>query len=304
MLITDLVEKGDLDKCDGRIVERMRIDAVVDELARSKGPGFDPGTRPKLGKIIRDNAKITGTISSANGQMTIVATHTDYRTGKSTSFTEVGPNEDFFAMEERLAAKLGKHVCDPPDEPPPTPPAPPAYSGTFSGSYDLTNAVPTPLPLVVTWTGGTLRFADRQPIQDPTGASYRYSVVSGSASVTVRYRRGSQSGCDFDGTETVDFGPSFGGPTGTLTTYPDEGPPYRVLVGFQPMAAVTFTRSNCAPGEEDQNGTEGDWPLYSYESVGPDGVLVGSGGVLAGTQHTDTPGEPEYDFTWSFVPAE
>jgi hypothetical protein len=31
---------------------------------------------------------------------------------------------------------------------------------------------------------------------------------------------------------------------------------------------------------------------------------MGSGGVLAGSLHTDKPGEPAYDFSWSLNPAQ
>jgi hypothetical protein len=86
-----------------------------------------------------------------------------------------------------MERKLAKHICDPPFEPPP------AYEGTFSGFLD--ERVRS-VPLDVTWTSGSMRFADRQasvnPFIDP-GAYYYYYYyhgVSGSATVTVRFRRG------------------------------------------------------------------------------------------------------------------
>jgi hypothetical protein len=295
MLITDLgaAVAGPPCKRKAIFVERARIDAVLDELRRSQGPAFDPGSRPQPGRIIRDNAKITGTVSQANGVYTATATYTDLNTGKVTTFTESAA--DFFEMERKLAEKLAKHICDPPLEPPL------AYEGTFSGSLDERVRG---VPLDVTWTGGTMRFANRElsvnPFIDP--GAYYYQGVSGSATVTVRFRRGAGGDCDFDGTETVDFGPVLGQPAGALVTYPGDGPPYRLTIAFPPMSNVTFTKSNCESPEE--NGDTGDWPLYGYAAAAPEGLVMGSGGVLAGSLRLARPGEPVYDFSWSLNPAQ
>ena len=307
MLITDLgaAVSG---PCRQKVVfvERARIDSVLDEIAQSQGPAFDPRSRPRPGRIIIDNAKITGTLLRVNGVFTTTAAYTDLRTGATATFTETSP--DFFEMERRLAERLARHLCEPPAEPPVVPPlvAPAAYEGTFSGFLDDRAGGAGHIPLDVTWTGGTLRFANRQAagIPFPDDGTFQYSVVSGSATVTVRYRRGAMGGCDFDGTEAVDFGPVLGQASGALVTYPGNGPPYRLTVGFPPMSSVTYTKSNCSPGSEPEEGQTGDWPLYGFEAAAPDDVQMGSAGSIAGSVHEANPGLPAYDFTWSFSPAQ
>ena len=117
MLITDLLNEIAAKKgCKAILVERMRIGDVLDELERSKGPMFDPGTRPQDGKIIRDNAKVTGTLAHTGGVIYASTSYTDLKTGKVTTFADSASDSDpnaFFEMEQRLAKKLAEHVCEP-----------------------------------------------------------------------------------------------------------------------------------------------------------------------------------------------
>lgn len=53
MLITDLgAAIAARAPCKAIFVERSRIGAVLRELRLSRGPQFDPGTRPQAGRII------------------------------------------------------------------------------------------------------------------------------------------------------------------------------------------------------------------------------------------------------------
>ena len=112
MLITDLVAGfGATPGCDAVIVERARIDEVINEQRLQQLPGFDPGTAVRQGRLIRDNASVTGTLTEAGGQITMSATYVDRRTGRTRTVSVQGPGEALFALEEQLAAKLVEVIC-------------------------------------------------------------------------------------------------------------------------------------------------------------------------------------------------
>ncbi len=100
---------------------------MLDEQALQRLPGFDPSTTVRQGRLIRDNAGVTGTISESGGNAVISATYTDRRPGHSRTKTVAvqGPTESIFDLEQQLAQKLIEAICS--DGLPDT------YTGSFDG---------------------------------------------------------------------------------------------------------------------------------------------------------------------------
>jgi hypothetical protein len=153
MLITDIV-LGLPAGCDAVVVERARIQDILDEQKLQQLPGFDQSTTVRPGRLIRDNAGVTGTLTESGGQMTISATYTDRRHGRSKTVTVQGPAASFFDLEQQLAQKLIDEICS--DELPDT------YEGTFSGSSVLSE-------MTATWDG-TATFKRLTPSDPNFGA--------------------------------------------------------------------------------------------------------------------------------------
>ena len=225
--------------CKAIIVERTRIDAVLGELRLSRGPLVDPGTRPKAGKIIKDNAKVTGTISNANGVMTVTATYTNFKTGKATSFTESGPESDFFEFERRLNQKLAKHICGAGP--------PPAFAGNISGtaSYDSA-ALGAGNSLSANWSG-TVRLvkitAGAPPPGSPGATATFYQVATGS--VLYQYT-GRVGNCNVAGSKTVDLAaqPDLMG-AAVLNVFDGEPRTYGYVLPMPMFETVTGSKSGC-----------------------------------------------------------
>ena len=151
MLITDLVAGFGERDCDAVVVERARIQDLINEQKLQQLPGFDQSSAVRPGRLIRDNASVTGTITESGGQVTITAQYTDRRTGRTKSVTVQGPGESIFDLEQELAQKLLDAICDP---------LPDAFEGTFDGM--LQNAEET-----VSWSG-TVTYERLRP-PDPDG---------------------------------------------------------------------------------------------------------------------------------------
>lgn len=284
MLITDL---GAAIKCKAVIVERARLDAVLDELERSKGPMFDPGTRPREGRIIKDNAKISGTLRHANGVYTATATYTDLTTGKATTFTESGA--DFFAIEERLARALAKHICGRSN----------GYSGTFSGTW-----VGQATGENWTYTGTAefqfVRPAPAPPPGAPPGSYREFQMVTGSAAVSVT-AVSPYDGCGFEGSGQVQLDPSR--TAGSLSVQGVRDPPISYLVGVQSSGqSITVTKTgsdpSCAAGSQTEYPVPGVW-------ISNGSAHTSTSTTLADQEDRATPESPfDYDTfsKWELVP--
>jgi hypothetical protein len=307
MFITDLTQGlgASVPGC-GRaavVVERERLQDILDEIERGKDPRFDPKTVPKPGHLIRDNASVDGTLDVAGGQLTITVTYTERGTGYTFTVSRTGAEADLFAVQQQVGAELVRQICHPP-APPDEPTGcrarqvcqgpPVAYAGTFSGSFVNPSADTT-----ITWTNGTLRLANRQDQPSPSGASYTYSVVSGAADVTVSVPA-TPTSCALDGTEQVQMLDSNFGPAPSLQVMPGAGPPYRLSVVFPSQAAVTVTRSQCP--NPVSNGSTFDYTIYGTRAVMPAATQTASGGKLEGTASESGPGQPSYTYAWSFSP--
>ena len=129
MVVTDVAAFVGTAECPGVVVERARIQDVIDEINLQQLPAFDPSTAVRPRRLIRDNATVSGTLVESGGNVTLTATYTDHRPGHSRSETVSvqGSGESIFALEQLLAAKLREVIC----------PAPIKHiEGIFNMSFD------------------------------------------------------------------------------------------------------------------------------------------------------------------------
>jgi hypothetical protein len=298
LVITDLL--GGLagrPGCKVDVVEREKLDQVLAELNRQQSKFFDPKTRLKKGKIIKDNSSVTGTVSvtgaGAAQQVSITATYQNFNTGQTSTVTKSGPASQFFELEQQVVAGLLKKICNPPKPPPALPPA---YSGTFSAR--LTNSgVPGYL---VEFTGGTARFVSQGA---NTGSYYGYGVASGSATVTV-HAPGSE-GCEVDGSGPVTWAPG-GFALGQLNIYAGSPRTYDVMLSTDPYASIQVITSGCTDPADD--GKTEAYSVGSHSALlvpRPGGTrpAVQAGGAIAGTT-SYSQNVLTHTFTWALNPSE
>ena len=176
MVLTDLSAAVGTEACPGAIVERERIQDVLNEHALSRLPGFDPSTAVRPGRLIRDNASVTGMLTESGGHAVITATYTDRRPGhaRTKTVTVQGPAADIFGLEQQLAQKLIEVIC--------SDGLPDIYTGSFDGrSADS--------EMTRTWSG-TVTYQQVKP-PEPRAAQCAaagiacYDVVSGSVTWQV-----------------------------------------------------------------------------------------------------------------------
>jgi hypothetical protein len=296
LVVTDLL--GGLARrpgCKVDVVEREKIGQVLQELNRSQSKFFDPKTRLKKGKIVKDNSTVTGNVSvtgaGAAQQVTITATYENFDTGQTSTVTRSGPVSQFFELEQELVAQLLKEICEPP-----TDELPPAYSGTFSAR--LTNAgVPGYL---LEFTGGRARFVSQG---DHTGSYFGYGVASGSATVTV-HAPGSD-GCELDGSGPVSWAPG-GFAAGQINIYAGSPRTYDVMLGTDPYASIQVVTSGCNDPADD--GKTEAYSVGSHRGLlvprpGAARPAVQASGAIAGTT-TFSESLLTYTFTWALSPSQ
>lgn len=111
----DVVGKGladmmvsDLSGVDGlKVVERARLQALVDELQLQGSEFFDPATAGKLGKGLGATHALTGSITAFAPQVRIDIRLVDVATAEVAMADKVsGPADDFFALQQQLSEKL------------------------------------------------------------------------------------------------------------------------------------------------------------------------------------------------------
>ena len=301
MLITDLLGAiAARAPCKAIIVERTRIDAVLDELRLSRGPLVDPGTRPKAGMIIKDNAKVTGTISTANGVMTVTATYTNFKTGKATSFTESGPESDFFEIERRLNRKLAEHICGAGP--------PPAFAGDISGTASYGPAeLGTGNSLSANWSGNVRLVkstAGAPPPGSPGPTAAFYQVATGSLLYQYTGRVGD---CNVAGSKTVDLAaqPDLMG-AAVLNVFDGEPRTYGYVVPVPMFETVPGTKSSCDDPEDE--GDAFGWAMAAgvpalVNAPLPGGPVASDWG-MSGSGSGDTGGgSPDQTWAWTLVPS-
>lgn len=106
MLITDLSELSTL-----RIVERSRLNDIMEELELSDSSFVDPTTAAQLGQGLGATLIVTGSFTTIAPQMRIDARVVDVASGEIAFSTEVtGPQEEFFLLEKELALALAEQA--------------------------------------------------------------------------------------------------------------------------------------------------------------------------------------------------
>ena len=207
MVLTDLSAAVGTETCPGAIVERERIQDVLNEHALSRLPGFDPSTAVRPGRLIRDNASVTGTVAESGGHAVITATYTDRRPGhaRTKTVTVQGPAADIFGLEQQLAQKLIEVIC--------SDGLPDIYTGSFDGrSADS--------EMTRTWSG-TVTYQQVKPPElraDQCAAAgiACYDVVSGSVTWQVSTSPGAF--CTYQTPSTTTSIPSGSGGLNVETT--------------------------------------------------------------------------------------
>jgi TolB-like protein len=98
----------DLSRADGLVlVERERLQDVLDELAFQQSTLVDPNTAAQLGKAVGAEVVVTGAITVHDDTMRMDARAIDVETGTVRFATEVeGKDDQFFKLEGKLARKL------------------------------------------------------------------------------------------------------------------------------------------------------------------------------------------------------
>lgn len=111
MLTTDLAVAPSL-----RIIERDKLDAVRDEIARTRSRDFDPATVVAVGKLLGATHLLTGAIAVMGETMRIDARLIDATRGEVVLADKIeGEAALFFELEKALAHKLVKALDAPLD---------------------------------------------------------------------------------------------------------------------------------------------------------------------------------------------
>ncbi len=106
MMTTDLSAASGL-----TLVERSRLQAILDELALAEGGFIDPETAAKAGKGVGARYVLTGSISAVAPQMRLDARVIDVQSGEVVDAAEsTGPTEEFFLLEKELAEVLSDEL--------------------------------------------------------------------------------------------------------------------------------------------------------------------------------------------------
>ncbi len=117
MMITDLSRVDDL-----AVVERAKLQALIDEMSLQQSDYFDPATAQKLGQGLGATHAITGSISAFAPQMRIDIRLIDVNSSEVVLADKVtGSDQDLFGLQEQLAATFAdaldkQRVAEAPDE--------------------------------------------------------------------------------------------------------------------------------------------------------------------------------------------
>jgi len=98
MIVTDLVAVPGVD-----VVEREKLQAVVEEQRLQQSRFFDPATAVKTGKLVGASHVVTGAISAIAPRVRLDLRLVDVAQGKVLATSQVsGPKEDLFDLEQQL----------------------------------------------------------------------------------------------------------------------------------------------------------------------------------------------------------
>jgi TolB-like protein len=102
MLITDLAERPEI-----RVVERTRLEAIMDEQRLARSGKVDGASAARLGKLLGARALVLGSFFELAGTLRVDARVVEVETGRVVRSVGVnGPATDFWALERDLASKL------------------------------------------------------------------------------------------------------------------------------------------------------------------------------------------------------
>lgn len=133
MLITDLAGRDSY-----RVVERARLQEVLAELDLGKTQKLDPAAALKVGKLLQAKYMVVGGYFAMGGTLRIDARVFEVEsTNTLKGFGATGKSDDFFALEQKVAADadavllaaIAKGAAAPPPKPTPTPTTAIAKSG-------------------------------------------------------------------------------------------------------------------------------------------------------------------------------
>jgi hypothetical protein len=290
MVITDLAAALGTPDCPGGVSAGDDMDKVLGEIKLTNSPYFDPSTRLTTAKLIRPNASVTGTMSRANGLLTITATYQDQRpgrAGRSGTVSVTGAEDNVFGLEQALIPKLVDLICAKTQK---------AYAGTFSGSWTTTlNSYR------VTWTGDavielTAEHGSPPPDGPPPEDYAHYAVRSGRVHAILDGTRGN---CSVHGEAHFDL------PTGPITAqnYVQVGveqPWFSLTITGRGDEAIPYTESGVGCNQVDPQ-----YPLTGVLFVStPKPLQSGDGLGLAGNTSWEQFGSSHYTSSFSFAPAQ
>jgi len=106
MLITDLSNINML-----TIVERDKIESILQEQKLNNSKDFDPNTASKLGKLLGAQIILTGGYFEMMGSLRVDARFIDVQTGKILKSDGVdGETSNFFKLQKQLTWKIVKNL--------------------------------------------------------------------------------------------------------------------------------------------------------------------------------------------------
>lgn len=102
MLLTDLSVAKEL-----TLVERARLNAILDELKLGQSQAIDPKTAQKMGKLLGADLILTGSISAVEPTLRVDARIITVETGEILATAKAdGPSAEFFTVEADLVKRL------------------------------------------------------------------------------------------------------------------------------------------------------------------------------------------------------
>lgn len=102
MMVTDLVASEAVD-----VVEREKLQAVLDELRLQRSRSFDPATAVRLGRLVGASHAVTGAVQEVRERLRLSVRVIDLTTDRVPVAQEVfGPKDKLFELQQRLVELL------------------------------------------------------------------------------------------------------------------------------------------------------------------------------------------------------
>ncbi|HNT44576.1 MAG TPA: hypothetical protein PKN85_08945 [Syntrophorhabdaceae bacterium] len=114
MVETELANSEGLKKCGGSVVEWKRRKDVVDEIERQQGPGFDPKSRAKKGKLLEPTVFVVGDVITSDTDVRWSIKLVDPATGRTIGRHDgsvPADKDSVFEAPREIAENLGEQIC-------------------------------------------------------------------------------------------------------------------------------------------------------------------------------------------------